>query len=99
MITYVIHVLDQQESPIIFPRTHDNLSATGGPGNAFRFDAPEEHHERQEVLAAQHFIKGMCGLPPDDTMQGGMRQGIRNMLLDTLCFSVGNYTRMWDCGE
>ena len=32
----------------------------GGPGNAYRFDAPEEHHERQEVLAAQHFIKEMC---------------------------------------
>ena len=33
------------------------LRLTGGPGNAYKFQAPEEHHERKDVLAAQAFVE------------------------------------------
>ena len=36
------------------------MPVAGGPGNAFAFDQPEEHHERKDVLAAQEFIKQTC---------------------------------------
>ena len=38
-------------------RHQHGCCSAGGPGNAYKFQAPEEHHERADVLAAQAFIE------------------------------------------